>query len=320
MRVFSDFSDETPLGVVQYVQKSLGEFDDFDESTDLALFNGYACTKYSDEIKKSFSRYERKALLALWSPCEFYESHALNWGALVKKYAWFDDVYCVCPFTVKVFNKYYGEDKFKYIPYPFTNYSVNRNMPKEWDVCWFGGVYSKLHEDAIKECKDNFKYRFSSLNPHPLATDIGLSPEHKLQMASRCTYSLGFNILSLQDQHRNIVESFRGLEHEALKLSHWAPQFKVRTHEAASSWSIPLVWRDQWNLIDDFYEAGVEYLSFGSIEEMSYLINRSKDAKQNKMAVRAYKKSQNYTVEKVMEYITTNDPSKITWSLKNVQG
>ena len=51
------------------------------------------------------------------------------------------------------------------------------------------------------------------------------------------------------------------------------PQFKVRTHEITSSKSLMLVKKDPWNLIEDFYTPGKEFVYFEDFEELRDLIH-----------------------------------------------
>ena len=98
------------------------------------------------------------------------------------------------------------------------------------------------------------------------------------------------------------------------------PQFKVRTHEIASSKSLMLVKRDPWNLIEDFYIPEEEFIYFDSFDELeSIIIHLSNNFDEyTDIIERAYVKSQDYTVEKIFNYIKNKDDTLITWRNKHV--
>ena len=97
------------------------------------------------------------------------------------------------------------------------------------------------------------------------------------------------------------------------------PQFKVRTHEIATCKSLILCFKDQWNLIEDFYEENVDFIYFENFEELNFILENFDQNfnKYEKIIENAFSKVQNYTVEKIFDYIKTNDSSLITWKNKN---
>mgnify|MGYP003135919426 FL=1 len=321
MHIVFDFSHETPGGLVQYINESLLEFDD--PSSDHVLMNGLACAR-SKEIQERYKDRKRKSLLALWSPCEFLESPALPLTTIFDWYAYFDDVYCVCPFTVKYMNSLYDEDKFKYIPYPFTNYSCSPDWNKEYTSSWFGGVHGSDHMHGINEItKHKYKFLTKQQFNSPVVTHFDVSTEQKFIEINECKSSLSFNLLypssSLLEQNSHFVRDNKGAFSHAQDMI--APQFKVRTHEIASVGALILCKKDPWNLIEDFYNEGAEYVSFSTFEELRELL---KDISANwdnyvSIAKAGYSKSQFYTIEKMINYIENNDESLITWSLANVR-
>ena len=252
------------------------------------------------------------------------ESPGLSLETVLDWYAYFDDVYCVCPFTVKYMNSLYNENKFKYIPYPFTNYSCTPDWDKEYISSWFGGVHGEDHVNGLNEItKHSYKFLTKQQIDAPIVTHFNVSTEQKLKEVNECRSSLSFNLLyvssALLQQNSHFVQGNKEVfshMHERI-----APQFKVRTHEIASVGSLILCKKDPWNLIEDFYNEGIEYVSFSTFEELRELL---KDMSVNwdnysSIAKAGYAKSQFYTVEKMIKYIENNDESLITWSLANVR-
>ena len=47
-------------------------------------------------------------------------------------------------------NEYFGHEKFKYIPYPYSNYTVKSFGEYNSLCCWFGSIHGQDHIDAIE--------------------------------------------------------------------------------------------------------------------------------------------------------------------------
>jgi len=317
MKIVSNWADDAIWGVVPYMHKSLEVFNDDD--SDEVLMNGAAWI-YNHEIKKPFKDYKRKCLLALWSPCEFT---ARTDYYHFEHYDFFTDVYCVCPFTCKFMNEYYGYNKFKYIPYPFTNYSVTEFGNYDADCSWMGSIHGQDHISAIDTLMlFNYKFITSQKNTwmrHPyefqMCTHVDLSPEDKLIELSKCKSSLSFNMIYMSPASRkNNFQAFERFEEGVM------PQFKVRTHEITSSKSLMLVKKDSWDLVEDFYEPDKEFLYFENFDELKEIItDLSCDFnKYSGIIENAYQKYKDYTVEKIYKYIKSNDNSLVTWGNKHV--
>ena len=256
----------------------------------------------------------------MWSPCEFT---ARTDYYHFEHYDFFTDVYCVCPFTCKFMNEYYGYDKFKYIPYPFTNYSVTEFGNYDADCSWMGSIHGQDHISAIDTLMlFNYKFITSQKNTwmrHPyefqMCTHVDLSPENKLIELSKCKSSLSFNMIYMSPSSRkNNFEAFNKFDEGIM------PQFKVRTHEITSSKSLMLVKKDPWNLIEDFYEPEKEFIYFEDFTELKDIISDLSNnfEKYEGIIENAYRRYQDYTVEKIYQYIKSDDNSLITWSNKHV--
>ena len=319
MRVVGNFNDDATWGVVTYIHKTLEDLGDDSDTT--ALMNG-ASWIYHDDIKAPYRDYERRCLLALWSPCEFTaQKNYFHFD----HYDFFTEVYCVCPFTCKFMNEHFGYEKFKYIPYPFTNYSVKEFGNYDADCSWMGSIHGQDHISAI-EVISKFDYKFltSQLNTwmrHPYefekCTHVNLPSSDKLIELSKCRSSLSFNMIYISPSSTYNGENFDVFDFFNQGIM---PQFKVRTHEITSSKSLMLVKKDPWNLIEDFYVPEEEFIYFETFEELEGIIQDITDNfdKYRDIIERAYNKSQNYTVKKIFDYIESKDDSLITWRNKNV--
>ena len=317
MKIVGNWMHDCEWGVVPYMHRSLELLDDGSEEE--VLMNGGAWI-YEHNIKEPYKDYKRKCLLALWSPCEF--TAQVNYFHF-DHYDFFTEVYCVCPFTCQFMNEHYGYEKFKYIPYPFTNLSVTQFGNYDADVSWMGSIHGQDHISAVETMqKFNYKFLTSQRNTwmhHPLeynaATHVLLPNDEKLVELSKARSSLSFNMIYMSPNSRkNNLKAFEKYDEGIM------PQFKVRNHEIASSKSLLLVKKDPWDLIEDFYEPEKEFIYFENFDELYDIIDDvSKNFdKYTGIIEAAYQKSLLYTSEKIYNYIKTDDENLITWRNKHV--
>lgn len=317
MRVKHDWSHDASWGVVPYVQESLAALSD--EESNQILLNG-AAWLYNRNLREKYKDYDRRCLLAFWSPCEF--TSKTNFYHF-DDYDFFTEVYCVCPFTCKFMNEHYGYEKFKYIPYMFTNRSVTEYGQYDADCSWMGSIHGRDHVRAI-EVMSKFKYKFMTSQKntwmhHPYeyqkCTHVMLPNDLKLQELSKCRSSLSFNMIYMSPaSRRNNFDAFERFDEGIM------PQFKVRTFEIASCKSLLLVKKDPWNLVEDFFEPGKDFIYFKNFNELQAIIEDvSKNFESYQGVIEsAFKRVQDYTVEKIYEYIKQNDNNLITWRNKHV--
>lgn len=323
MKVIKEFGGDALWGVLPYIQT---EFDKLsDENSEEAFFNGVSFI-YNKDLRNKYKDYKRRVLFAHWSPCEFMRTKDyFHFDA----YDYFTDVYCVCPFTCKFMNDYFGEEKFKYISYPYTNYSVNSFGNYDGTVCsWFGSIHGQDHISAI-ETLMKFKYKFitSQQNTwmrHPYeynkCTHVNISTPQKLIEVSKGKSSLTFN--KLYNNSRTVNNAnYKNIHHDAFDYFSQGilPQFKVRTHETATCKSLILAYKDQWNLIEDFYEPNKHFIyfeTFSELEDILHDVDKNFD-KYLPIIDNAFEEVKKYSVEKMFEYMRINDKNLVTWKNKN---
>lgn len=323
MKVVKNFAGDADYGVLPYIQP---EFDKLsDETSNDIFFNGI---QYIEDPKlvTEYKNEGRKILLSHWSPCEFLG--APN-NYYFESYKNFTEVYCVCPFTCDFMNKYFGEEKFIYIPYPYTNTSVNEFYNYDSTACWFGSINGDEHVKMIDTIsKFSYKYITSQKNTwmhHPYeynkCTHVNLTTSHKLKEVSKTKASLTFNKLYRKP---GIPLNF-GTNDVQLKIWDYynsegtLPQFKVRTHEIASCKSLILAKRDGWNLIEDFYDVDKHFIYFDTFKELEdILFDVEKNTEKYIPIIEAaYQQVQKYSVENIFNYMKTKNKSLINWKNKN---
>ena len=83
------------------------------------------------------------------------------------------------------------------------------------------------------------------------------------------------------------------------------PQFKTRIHEAAISKTLNLVRRDEWNVIEDFYEPETEFVYFDNEDDLSLKITSILNNwdEYSDVLDKAYDKAMTYTTENFVSNI-----------------
>lgn len=303
MRVVKDLKLEI-LGTNSHYFR-LDEFNE-DSETDILVY-GYNFVQDSSKCE-GLKKYVRKVYLNYWMPTEFCGKVSTTQDSF------FDEVYGICPYSVKWLNEITNSKKYKTICYPFNLKDIPQNKEKIYDVCYHGG----LHGDYHLRCLDimrNFNYRYVSMTHdiNPLtrsnlkyATNLDLTNEEKFNLISQCKISIVYNYFPVRNS--NDVNNIKGRDkwHINKAFNHIddlkiIPQFKSRVNEAAISKTLNLVQRDSWNVIEYFYTPDVDFIYFDSNEELGFKISEIllNWDNYNSMIENAYQKSLNYSTEKL---------------------
>lgn len=292
-----DFSQDTGQGVIPYINKIFKSSDKIMNSEDFVLMNGLNCFENPD-IKDKHKDVKNKYLFAHWSPCEFAQEYDL-----LRQFEYFDKVFCICPYTCEWANKNYGTDRFVYTYYPFSNYSSKFTKEKEYGVSYFGGIHTREHELAVRGMLP-FDYRFLSLSHAlPEMKPMSVSPDEKLDIVSKGKMSLCYNWIQLRNPlyWARVKRHLGGQHHGAFNIEDRVncPQFKVRVHEVASCGSLILARKDEWNVIEDWYEPDKEFVYFENEDTLQKTIMEILHNWDHfsEVAKNGYEKQKQYTVE-----------------------
>lgn len=290
------------------VQLGLERFNDGDDGE--VLFYGINST-FDKNIQDPYKDYKRKTLLNLWSPCEFTvpDNPAGNGYAQVD---FFDEIYTVCPYTAKWLNKLLDDkdepQRHKFIYHPFDYSHIPSRPNKPYDVCYFGGLHGPTHYDCIQKIKQ-FNYRFLSQQSYPEVTNFNVSYKDKMNIIAETKISVCYHYVPLREDHKQCIKSYKEWK-DNQAFSHVdslsiMPQLKARMHEAALCKTLNLVQRDPWNVVEHFYEPGVDFFYFDSNEELPYLINNIlKSWEHHKpMLDSAFNKCLNYGAMQTFDFI-----------------
>jgi hypothetical protein len=268
MLVLKDLSIELAGTNMHYIDLDLYS----KPSENSVLIYGYN-NLYSDDIFNKISQYERKIYLNVTMPTEFCSDQDIN---LDDK---FDEIYTICPYSVKWLNNIKNTNKYRFIWYPLDEKYIPENQEKIYDVCYHGGIHSDKYVNMLNTIS-SFNYRYMTMthgiNPltqkcvPPFATDLNLTNEHKMIRIAQCKTSVCFNNFPVRDEgDLNHIKSQPKWEaNEAFKLAATngiCPQIKSRINEAAACKTLNLVEKDAWNVVEYFYKPDEHFIYF---EEM----------------------------------------------------
>ena len=226
-----------------------------------------------DQIK----HYRNKIYLNVIMPTDFCGGHRIDQDDK------FDQVWTICPYSVDWLNKIKNTNKYKLTNYPFNAEDIPSNTDKLYDVCYHGGLHGEKWVRML-EVMSAFNYSYMTMT-HGInrltqanlsaATDLNLTHWEKLERISQCKISICFNNTSISSLHVSRIKSlpsyeentaFNFIDHKII------PQIKSRINEAAFCRTLNLVERDPWNVIEYWYEPGVDFVYFDNLIDLYHKI------------------------------------------------
>lgn len=190
-----------------------------------------------------------------------------------------DKIFTICPPSVT------GRKKRELVFFPFNENYIPKSFSKEFDVIYTG--FAKGHHvDEILRGISKFNYRFISFLTTPHVTNINVSYPEKIDFISKSKITVTHNLTGVG-----------------------TPQVKTRIFEAAFCKSLILCKKDSWNVIENFFEEGTEFLYFENETDLTEKIQNVVDNYEDYIQIveNAYNKAiNNYTtrhfVEKYLKY------------------
>ena len=312
MLILEDLSAEVPdTNAYHFKLKDYSQ----DDGKNLLAY-GYNST-INKEIFERCSKYERKALFNNWTPCEFSSREPQPGLSALEYEKGYDIVYSICPYTNKWLNGKSFDREYRTVFYPFNKNLIPAPHEKEYDVIYHGGIHGQEHLDCLSTMI-GFNYRYCTMTRHinhltatcvPYATNTNLHFQEKISLIAKTKISICYNLVHLSPQHIPAIKSYEGWqENEAFQEvdgQNVKPQFKTRMHEAAFSRTLNLVYRDRWNIAEDYYEPDTEFIYFNNPLDLRNKIRDITNDWDNysEIVENAYQKSMNYTVENFINHI-----------------
>ena len=93
-----------------------------------------------------------------------------------------------------------------------------------------------------------------------------LTFQEKISLVANTKISVCYNIVHVNPEHIPHIQSYDNWQHNKafseVGKTNIMPQFKTRMHEAAISKTLNLVYKDNWNIAEQYYEPDKEFLYF----------------------------------------------------------
>lgn len=207
-----------------------------------------------------------------------------------------DKVLTICPYTAETINNR------KFVFFPFNETLIPEKQEKIYDCIYSGGVNSSSISTMI-DCMLPYKYVFITFSRDSRTNHKDVSYTEKLDLYAKTKVTICHNLLW---PHKSNIPRYRGFlnadKNKAFDYldSGLMPQIKSRVFEAAFSRSVILCGKDNWNVIEKFFEPDKEFVYYENEqdlkEKLNYIINNYD--KYTDMTERAYEKAlNNYTTE-----------------------
>lgn len=313
MRIVADLTAEVPDTNAHHfkLEKHSTQNGDF-------LFYGYNASK-SAVVRNSGTIFFNN-----WMPCEFAQTKDHNGFNALEYDQKFDLVYGICPYTVEWLNDMHGIERYKYGFYPFNKDIIPKEQDKKFDVIYHGGIHGKEHEDCLRSIS-KFKYRYATMTHHinqrtqqhlHMATNTNMPFLEKIKLVGQCKASVCYNIVHNEERHKNNIRSYpqwqNNVAFSGVNSSNLMPQFKTRMHEAAIAKTLNLVYYDSWNVAEDYYKPGKEFLYFSTPEELEELIDEISYNWEDyhDIVEAAYERAMNYTTDKFVKLVESGQDWK----------
>lgn len=255
------------------------------KSKNKALFYGLEWVLNDNLAKIKFENklIKKKIFINNSIPCDLGNENFLE---VIERQDYFDEIFSSCPYTSKFLNKDYKTTKYKYLPIPtysetlFAKYNT-RCSSKKFDVVFCGGVHSKEHTYMLKTIRkfknivmsyDNrlnrnfFKWPFF-LNYQPF-----LPNKKKWDNFHNAKILIGTNLLYLNKKQ---IKNFKKIpniknfhNYDVVCQKKILPQMKTRMIEAASTKTLFLVKKDEWNVIENWFTPGKDFIYWTNYNDL----------------------------------------------------
>ncbi len=288
-----------------------------DNNEDTVLFWGWQSVD-SDDVKNQYELSKKKLFINTVQPCDIIQ------GPMdILKQSYFDEVFTICPYTAEVLNNdinkisntLYTPICFPYPEKYFEKYNSVQISDKTNDVIYYGNVHHKLYYDLLNTIK-KFKYNFSTISNHnqtedikKLITHFDIPSQEKWDILSKSKISVGFNLLFLNQQHIDnlkMIDNINSFKNIDITFQNKImPQMKTRMVEAAACKTLMLMYKDDWNVIEEWFEPNKHFLYWENFEQLESMITDITNNYENYWHIieSAYEHVQQYSIKNLIKKI-----------------
>lgn len=186
-----------------------------------------------------------------------------------------EKILTICP------SKLTKRDKREFVFFPFNKDLIPTEFEKKYDAI-YTGYANGSHVEIILNSIRKFNYRYVSFSNIPgVTTDSNVTYSQKLNLISQSKCCVVHNLVSNN-----------------------TPQLKSRPFEAAFCKSLMLVYKDSFNIIEDWFTPNEDFIYFENERELTDIIFDVKNncEKYQNIISNAFEKSlKEYTTEKFIE-------------------
>jgi len=265
MKVISNFSSNYPEDPIRFFN-----FEEFEEkANDCLLFIGCnpdESVKIPSDIPKILFSTEEQ-----YNP-EYQNNDPFKTDTYVP---YVDKILTICD------SKVTKREKRQNVFFPFNKDMIPEPTEKIYDVI-YTGFANIPHVQELTSIISKFNYRFVSFSRQTgKETDINATYSEKLKLVAQSKCSIVHNLLSCG-----------------------TPQLKSRPFEAAFSKTLMLVLKDEYNVIEEWFTPGEDFIYFDTQEGLAELIETTTKnySDYSNIIESAYNKAVNeYTTEKFIE-------------------
>lgn len=186
---------------------------------------------HPNEIVKSLPRNGKRV---------FFTTEEQSWGkdSTDRYLPYFDKILTICPPDVT------GRANREFVFFPFSEKNIPTKFDKKYDVI-YAGLSGGDHVNTIIDTITKFNYCYVSFGDDRRITHHNIGYLEKLSLYSASKISPLHNLTNTG-----------------------TPQIKTRPFEAAIGKSLILCQRDNWNIIERFFEPNKEFIYFNNQEDL----------------------------------------------------
>jgi len=177
-------------------------------------------------------------------------------------------------------NKEIGKDLYEYVFFPIPENIALQEVGfdcRDIEVTYAGhvGVHQKWLSESIIDPISRRKYALISATKSQHTTHYNVSYKEKISILSRSKVSIVHNLhmIDIGKANRTLVESMKKDEKSFMRCNSWydagartwrssRPELKTRIFEASAAGCIPLVLKDEFHSVDDFFVPNQDFMYF----------------------------------------------------------